>query len=564
MQVKCNKCPIEFEITKDDIVFLNELSPTFDWIKYQITPPTLCPNCRKQRRLSFRNERNIYKRKCDLSWEDIISMYSQKYNCPVYKNEYWHWDKWDALDYWINFDFNKSFFEQFSSLLSTVPKIALSAQDMENSDYANQAWHLKNCYLTFSGNMSEDCYYSRWIDNSKNCVDTLKIYNCENCFECINCVKCYSLFYSRNSNNSSHSYFLESCSSCDYCFWCKNLRNKQYCIFNKQYSKDEYIENIKQYQLWDYVNLKKMLNKVESFYLELPFKFANILNSENIIWDSVHNCKNWLNIFDSTDVEDCKNVMEIYQWKNNNLMDVDFFGVNLSYSYESNTVWDSSRNICFSADSWNGVSDIYYCYWTIINCSNLFWCVWLSLKKYCILNKQYTKQEYEILASKIIKHMKSTWEWWEFFPIKLSPFAYNETMAQEYYPLTKEEILDNWWKWKDENDKISNVEKIIPAEKLPNNISDIPDDILNWAIKCETSQRPFKLTTQELSFYRKHSIPIPHLHPEQRHKERIKLRNPRKLFDRKCMKCEKQIQTTYSPDRSEIVYCEECYLNEVY
>jgi CxxC-x17-CxxC domain-containing protein len=41
-------------------------------------------------------------------------------------------------------------------------------------------------------------------------------------------------------------------------------------------------------------------------------------------------------------------------------------------------------------------------------------------------------------------------------------------------------------------------------------------------------------------------------------------RNPRKLYERKCHKCDKEIKTTYSPDRKELVYCEECYNKEIY
>jgi hypothetical protein len=81
------------------------------------------------------------------------------------------------------------------------------------------------------------------------------------------------------------------------------------------------------------------------------------------------------------------------------------------------------------------------------------------------------------------------------------------------------------------------VDKIIPADKLPNNIKDIPDDILNRAIKCEKTQKPFKIIPQELEFYRKHDLQLPKRHPDQRHLDRMELRNPRKLFSRKCDKC---------------------------
>ncbi len=107
------------------------------------------------------------------------------------------------------------------------------------------------------------------------------------------------------------------------------------------------------------------------------------------------------------------------------------------------------------------------------------------------------------------------------------------------------------------------VEKIIPAGKLPESIENIPDDILNWAIECEVTKKPFRIIRQELEFYRKHNIPIPRRHPDQRHLDRMKQRNPRKLFERDCDCCKKQMITTYAPERSEIVYCEGCYEREV-
>jgi len=72
------------------------------------------------------------------------------------------------------------------------------------------------------------------------------------------------------------------------------------------------------------------------------------------------------------------------------------------------------------------------------------------------------------------------------------------------------------------------------------------------------------LVKQELDFYRQQRLPIPRYHFEERHQQRFELRNPRKLYDRKCDKCKKDMQTTYAPDRKETVYCEECYLKEVY
>jgi len=167
--------------------------------------------------------------------------------------------------------------------------------------------------------------------------------------------------------------------------------------------------------------------------------------------------------------------------------------------------------------------------------------------------------------------MQKTGEWGEFFPASLSPFGYNETVAEEYYPLTREEVLSpdslkigKIFNWSDYEAPFPKVEKIIPASKLPEDISKIPDDILTRAIECETTKKPFRIIKEELDFYRKHNLPIPRRHPDERHLERMKLRNPRKLYTRNCDKCGKEIQTTYAPEKPEKVYCEECYNKEVY
>ena len=134
----------------------------------------------------------------------------------------------------------------------------------------------------------------------------------------------------------------------------------------------------------------------------------------------------------------------------------------------------------------------------------------------------------------------------------------------DIFPLSRQEVLDRGLVWSDYSSKLEGViTKTISAIYLPFDIGEIPDDILNWAIECEVTKKPFKIISQELEFYRKHNLPIPRRHPDQRHLDRMALRNPRKLFERNCDKCHKDMITTYAPERPEIVYCEECYEREV-
>jgi len=64
MQKKCKKCSINFEITNEDLEFYKKVSPVFNGEKIEIPTPTLCPDCRQQRRISFRNFYKLYKSKC--------------------------------------------------------------------------------------------------------------------------------------------------------------------------------------------------------------------------------------------------------------------------------------------------------------------------------------------------------------------------------------------------------------------------------------------------------------------------------------------------------------------
>ncbi len=585
----CKHCNSSFEITDKDLEFYEKLSPVFWWQKYQVPSPTLCPDCRQQRRLSFRNEKKLYKRKCDATGKDIISIYSSLKPYKIYHQDYWWSDKWDAMDYGRDFDFNKNFFEQFNELQLEVPRLCLRIrQDMEDCYYCNNWNNSKGCYMCNTAINSENCYYSHTSINCNFDVDGL--FNQWNSF-CYNAVQSNNnfnskfLFYSHNCKNSS---FLDDCDNCEYCYGCVNLRNKKYFYLNQELTSEEYYKKIEN------ININDFKDIFEDFSKKQIKPYTRWVNFPNSFWDFIVDCENCHNCFWVIGLKDSKYCWSAWLWSEDIYDCLHSWPVNKCYECVTT---DTSSNLWFSLEI-TGSYNLFYCQ-SISNCNNCFWCIWLKNKSYCILNKQYTKEEYEELVSKIIEHMIKTWEWWEFFPSSISPFGYNETVGMEYFPLSRDEILDNRhpefisgsimqefsqkhsikdtetssaWQFKkwlifnrsDYEAPFSKVTKIIPASKLPDDIRDIPDDILNWAIECEITKKPFKIIKQELDFYKKHNLPIPRRHPDQRHLDRMAFRNPRKLFDRKCDKCGVDIKTTYSPDRSEIVYCEECYNKEIY
>ena len=127
----------EFALYQSDLDFYAKISPTFAGQKFAIPTPTLCPEERQRRRLLFRNERKLYKRKCDATGENIISIYSPDKPYKVYKQDFWWSDKRDPMDYGRDFDFSRTFGEQFGEMMREVPRYSLFSIDCENCDYSN-------------------------------------------------------------------------------------------------------------------------------------------------------------------------------------------------------------------------------------------------------------------------------------------------------------------------------------------------------------------------------------------------------------------------------------------
>ncbi len=556
-QLQCKQCSKDFEVADWDRNLLNDLAPEFNGEKFEIPGPTICPQCRYQRRLIWRAELHLFKRKSDLSGNTMVSLYPPEADCVVYNTDEWWSDKWDATKYGRDFDFSRPFFEQFEELIKEVPLMALSAKANVNSDYVNSASWNKNCYLISAANHNEDCYYDIFINHSKTTVDSSFVHSCEKCYELIDSKGCYNVKYSYNCHDCSDSYFLYNCKGSRNCFGSVNLVNKQYVYMNKQLTKEEYEKKMESLELHKYSRVKEAKAFFEKHRLQYPVKYMMGEMNENVIGNSVNNNKNCEYAFDATGNWDCKYIAWFHNSKN--CMDIYSWGLpGTEKAYECLEVGDSSNHVLFSVSTYNG-TDVYYSYYTN-NSSDIFGCVSMNSKKYCILNKQYTKEEYEALVPKIIEHMRKTGEWGEFFPMKLCPLNYNQSTVMDYVPISKEEALKLGAKWYDEP-------PVTPPEKkveLPDSIRDTEESICNEVLTCEETRKPYKIIPQEFKFYKENDIPLPRYSPEVRHAHRLKQRNPRELWDRNCAKCNAEIKTSYAPDRPEIVYCEPCYLAEVY
>lgn len=558
MEKICSQCSAPFEITQEDLAFLESISPIFNGKKELIPPPTLCSDCRVQRRMAQRNDRTFYHRTCDLTGAKFVSMYAPDTTFPVYKQDAWHSDRWDALDFGRDVDFSRPFFDQWADLNNVVPHWGVAISNCENSDYCNYCTDEKNCYLDIAAEGNEDCYYNLFVKNSRNSVDCTFVYRSTLCHECIQCYDCYGLRNAQYMDNCTDCAFCFDCKGCKDCLLCINQRGKQYCIMNEQFSKEDYEKRLKELRLDRHSSLAQVADIWKKMRIEKGI-YRDMYNiaSEGCTGNDIKNSKNCDRCFNATDCEDCSCLYDVLTAKN--CRDINYSLYNPQADYEVISTVGLTNSAFYMAGPYN--TGCFYGH-MLQSCTDCFGCIGLKQKKHCILNKQYTKEEYEVLVPKLIEHMRGTGEWGEFFPIKLSPHGYNETVACEYMPLTKEEVLQRGWPWRDE--PVPNQEYMGPPVTLPDAIADVAETICGSILTCEASRKQYKIIPQELKFYRQLGIPLPRRAPAQRHNDRNALRNPRRLWDRECMNCKKKIQTSYAPDRPEIVYCEECYLKTVY
>ncbi|MBI4407508.1 MAG: hypothetical protein HY565_03345 [Candidatus Kerfeldbacteria bacterium] len=499
----CLHCQQAFTITDSDRQFYGKIA---------VPEPTHCPICRLRRRLVFRNESHLYERTCDLCKKNIIAVFKPGTPFPVYCSDCWWSDRWDPLSYGRNIDWNRPFFAQFQELMHKVPKAAVISLNNENSDYNALLAFSKNMYMCPGSYLSENCYYVRKSQNCKDCANSMILNKCELVANSTNCDTCYASHHLTNCRSCSFSTYLQNCSGIQYGFMCCGVKNLKYCFKNKVYSETEYHEILKRYQGKAETEL---LAEFRQFCVTIP-KAAQIqVNCDGSTGDYLFNCHNAVECFDCFDLDTSKYLLECAGVKDS--MDLSMHDKEIELCYElssggeKNYLTKFSYCTCASPES-------EYCY-SCFYLSNGFGCDGIHARsQYCILNKQYSKEEYEKLHSRLIEHMRTTKEYGEFFPEWLSPFSYEESVAPDYLA----------------------------------------------AVTQSVCTKPFRVIEQEKVLYKKIGVPEPTVCMDCRFQRLRSWKNPRQLWQRNCARCSKAIETTYAPDRPETVLCDDCYKQVMY
>ena len=478
----------------------------------------------------------------------------------------------DGTKFGRDFDFNRPFFEQFFELSLEVPKPSLVQKKNENCEFTYDTNEDRDCYLVAACDNSHNCHYGSLVIECRDCADCDDITQCELCVGCAYCDTSFGLVECSYCSGSSNCFFSSNLVNCHNCIFCIGLQNKRNCIFNVEVGADVFETFLLQRQLFRRKFFEKARQMFEFFKESVPQRFMFLLKSENVTGDKISNSKNCENCYAVENTLDSSNCAFGLDLKD--CMDCWMSAYGPQKCFENQTVLHGGFNL-FGMFSTNVTSSFYFehCH----NSQDLFGCSGIKNKKYCILNKQYSKEEYETLKTKIIEHLKKTNEWGQFFPIWMSPFPYNSTMAHFYYPLDREKAKklvathEKFWPTRKSATEFESLQWMDPKKYFPNAVApkvvSPPDSLLECSGKnivpsvfsCKKTKKPFRVIGQELAIYQKLKIPLPDLCPMERFRIRNKNYNPRLLHDRKCAKCAKDLKSTFAPDDPRIILCETHY-----
>ncbi len=558
----CQNCKADFVIDERDQNYYKKIN---------VPPPTWCAECRRIRRFAFQNTWNLFWRNCDKCGNKTLSLFPPEQEMVVYCQPCWWKDDWDGTEYAMEYDPSRPFMEQVKELSDKTPFSALTSlyTSLKNSDYSNALAWSKDCSLVFWADFCENVYNSSLLNTLKNSAECVRGYDSELCYESIGLGKSYRTFFSEECDNCVDVWFSRNCYNCTNCVGCVNLRGESYCIFNVKYSKEEYAEKLKELKFESWAELNAFQKKAEEFWLSKPSREyqGNSLNV-NVTGEYVYESKNSEDMYIANGAEDCRYCEFITVKPAKDCYDYAGWGNNATEIYESVTVGENANSVYFSTECWPDGFDLQYCFWNISGKHN-FGCVNLKKKQYCILNKEYSKEEFETLRARIIEDMKANpyvdalgrkFGYGEFFSPELGKFPYNKSNAMRFFPKTKEEALAEGYSWTDAVNPTTAA--TMSADALPDTIGDTDESVLKEAIACRECGRAYRIAKMEYDLLRKMNMPAPHACPKCRENRRFARLNPPKLWKRECAKCGKGITTAFAPERPETVYCVSCYQQE--
>jgi len=496
----------------------------------------------------------LHKRSCDATGAEIISVFPQKCPYPVWLRDHWmkHADPPGAV-----FQENRKVFPQMWDLFQQCPIPHNFGTGNENCAYTDDWWYSRNCFLCHSGFDCQDlkyCYRTYGVRDSQFCTFT---FDSELCVDFADCRNCFNVVYAVHSKECRDSAFLYDCRNCSDCLFCFNLRHKQYCIGNKQLSKEEYEVQKKK---WDfsrrlvYAQTKERFN---AWVMSSAFHRAlSIHQCEDSSGDYLGNSKNCENCYFVYDSRDCVNCVRGGEGMRDSL-DCVAFDLNIELAYSTVFISDNCYDIKFGYNITSS-KHLEYCAFCW-HCEYCFGCSGLVGKKYYIFNTPYSPEEYKKRKQVIVDHMEKTGEYGQFFPEHFAANIYDESWSGFYFPLSKEEQKELGFRTQEEETEREN-EIFSSVEDMPDSSHDADASLSEKVFWDHKSRKPFSVQKDDVSFAQKLGVPLPHQYYITRLQENAQwLPFSGELMGSACSRCSKRIQTSLPKEYEGKILCEDCY-----
>ncbi|MDP2630810.1 MAG: hypothetical protein Q8P56_05395 [Candidatus Uhrbacteria bacterium] len=515
--------------------------------------PDIHPIARFVSRLCHGNNWSLYWTVDARTGKKLLSCHDPKDGEQIVDHHYWMSDEFDAREYGREFDFSRGFFEQYFEMVRSIPKPNVTIVNCTNVEYANHVFNSKNCYLCFICLNSENILYSFRSRNSRDCLYIMNSRSCELCYQCIHCTECYDVQFAEFSSHCSASRFLSNCNDCIDCYQCANLKSKQYCIQNIQYTKDGYEAKMKEIDLSSYVQFQKECERWQAFLATQPIQAERNIGCEDSTGTFMTNCQSCIFCSNLTNSENCVN-----SFGNNTTEGCDTAGENSQYGL-MNVGFIESQNVAYTLVAEHCYAIQYSQY--MIQSHDCFGCYGLHKVSFCILNKEYAPEEYNRLQERIAEHMKKTGEWGKFFPPQYSPFFYDDTnaagvLASEFDDCDMVALAIGMRVRDTKGEKNHDA---VGTAQMSDRCDEYSDSALGTVWACEKSGAAYKVTSQELRLYQRMRVPVPRIS----WRAQFELYSPMMYpvpHKAACVRCGKDIYSYIHPRKTaRKIFCDSCF-----
>jgi hypothetical protein len=289
----------------------------------------------------------------------------------------------------------QSFFKELQRLMDYFPKRSTFVLNCENTELANQSFYCKNSSYAFDDSRCNECVYTYDCAACSNCIDCDYGVESQLCYESVDPIRCFNCNFVDDSSDLNDCDYCSRCKNSHDLFGCYKLDNASFCIFNRKMTEQEYKDKVKIYKTWPAEKVFKVLTEMK---LRYPLTQTRENNNENSSYGNYFFFnKNSYMMFDASHNEDCCYLYDSFY--NRKIMDATYSSKDNELSYQ---IVDSARlfNCDYTVFS-NSCQDSSY----LFDCFGLkhcLGCVKMDYKEYCILNRQFSPEDYEKISKQIL------------------------------------------------------------------------------------------------------------------------------------------------------------------